>query len=117
MALATEFYHPVFNHYFITAVAAEASSLIAGNLPPWVPTGNTFWVWTGASTDVVNVCRFFSSSFAPKSGHFYSNDPAECPGLQASGLWALEDAAAFYMMKSPTGSCPLGSTPLYRLYN
>ena len=67
--------------------------------------------------DVTNVCRFFSAAFAPKSGHFYSNDPAECPGLQARGAWVLEDPAAFYMMKSPTGFCPIGSTPLYRLYN
>ena len=117
MTIATEFYHPDFDHYFITANAAEAASLIAGNLPPWVPTGNTFWVWTGASTDVTNVCRFFSATFAPKSSHFYSNDPAECPGLQAGGVWVLEDSAAFYLMTSPTGLCPTGSTPLYRLYN
>jgi hypothetical protein len=117
MTIATEFYHPDFDHYFITANAAEAASLIAGNLPPWVPTGNTFWVWTGASTDVTNVCRFFSASFAPKSSHFYSNEPAECPGLQAGGVWVLEDSAAFYLMTSSTGLCPTGSTPLYRLYN
>ncbi len=35
----TEFYHPVFNHYFITAYPEEAASLTAGNLPPWSPPG------------------------------------------------------------------------------
>jgi hypothetical protein len=74
-------------------------------------------VWTRPQTDVTNVCRFFSDTFAPKSGHFYSNDPIECPGLQAGGVWVLEDPAAFFVMKSPTGVCPTGSTPLYRLYN
>jgi hypothetical protein len=117
MTIATEFYHPGFDHYFITANAAEAASLIAGNLAPWIPTGNTFWVWTGAHTDVTPVCRFFSATFAPKSGHFYSNTPGECPGLQAGGVWVLEDSAAFYLMTSATGLCPTASTPLYRLYN
>jgi hypothetical protein len=32
-------------------------------------------------------------------------------------VWDLEDAAAFHMMNSPVGFCPIGSTPLYRLYN
>ena len=61
--------------------------------------------------------RFFSGAFAPKSGHFYSNDAAECAALQRGNTWSLEDAAAFYMMKSADGGCPVGSTPLYRLYN
>src|SRR5262249_7176588 len=89
----------------------------AGNAPPWVPAGNTFWVWSSAQTDVTNVCRLFSSAFAPKSGHFYSNDPAECSTLRSGGVWTLEDQAAFYMMESPAGLCQTGSTPLYRLYN
>ncbi len=117
IVLATEFYHPGFDHYFITAVAAETASLLAGNVPPWTLTGNTFWVWTSAAIDVTPVCRLFSNAFAPKSGHFYSNDPVECSTLQAGSVWALEDPAAFYMLKSPIGFCPTGSTPLYRLYN
>jgi len=52
-------------HVLATADPAETASLIAGNLPPWVATGNTFWVWTRAQTNITNVCRFFSASFAP----------------------------------------------------
>ena len=66
-------------------------------------------VWTG--------CRFFSASFAPLSSHFYSNDPNACPSLQNGGVWALESRNAFYMMPSPNGVCPIGTVPLYRLYN
>jgi hypothetical protein len=113
----TEFYHPQFNHYFITADAAETASLSAGNLPPWVPTGQTFKVWNGAGTNIVNVCRFFNNEFAPRSSHFYSNNPAECPGLATRSRWVLELSNAFYMMTSATGSCPTGTVPLYRLYN
>ncbi len=113
----TEFYHPGFNHYFITGYAAEAASLIAGNLPPWIPTGQTFVVWDSAGAGITNVCRFFSATFAPKSSHFYSHNPAECPVLATGGVWGLESLNAFYMMPTATGNCPLGTVPLYRLYN
>jgi Repeat of unknown function (DUF5648) len=63
------------------------------------------------------VCRFFSATFAPKSSHFYTNDPAECAALQSAGVWTLENANAFYMMRSPAGTCASGTIPLYRLYN
>jgi hypothetical protein len=113
----TEFYHPAFNHYFITAYADEAAHLAAGGLPPWIPTGHTFKVWGGPDQGITNVCRFFSATFAPRSSHFYSNNPDECPGLSAGGVWQLESSAAFFMMPTATGSCPSGTMPLYRLYN
>ncbi len=117
LATVTEFYHPQFNHYFITADAGETALLTAGQLPPWVPTGLKFKAWSGPGTNITNVCRFFSASFAPLSSHFYSNDPLACPALKDGGVWALESLNAFYMMPSPTGVCPAGTIPLYRLYN
>lgn len=113
----TEFYHPQFNHYFDTADPAERALLAAGNLPPWVPTGLTFKAWGHPGTNITNVCRFFSASFAPLSSHFYTNSPLACPSLQNGGVWVLESLNAFYMMPSPTGVCPAGTVPLYRLYN
>jgi hypothetical protein len=115
--MVVEFYHPAFDHYFITAYPEEAASLAVGNLPPWVPTGKTFKVWDAADTGITKVCRWFSRTYAPKSGHFYSNDPVLCPGLEAGGVWDLEATNAFYMMPSPTGTCPSGTIALYRLYN
>jgi hypothetical protein len=116
-ATVTEFHHPQFNHYFITAYPEEAAHLAAGNLPPWTPTGATFKVWNAPAAGLANVCRFFSGTFAPKSSHFYSHNPAECPSLAAGGVWALESSTAFYMMPTATGVCPAGTMPLYRLYN
>jgi hypothetical protein len=113
----TEFYHPQFNHYFITAFPEEAASLRAGNLPPWVATGQTFKVWNAAGSGITNVCRFFNNEYSPKSSHFYSNAVAECPSLATRSRWVLESSNAFYMMASPTGTCPTGTVPLYRLYN
>lgn len=114
---ATEFYHPGFDHYFITAYQAEADNLAAGKLPPWIPTGKSFKVWSGPGTNVSNVWRFFSASFAPKSGHFYTNSATEAVSLRAGAVWVQEATDAFYMMASPTGTCPSGTIPLYRLYN
>jgi hypothetical protein len=113
----TEFYHPAFNHYFITAYPEEAASLSAGNLPPWVPTGQTFPVWGSAGTFIDNVWRFFSASFAPLSGHFYTYNPMEAEDLQRGNVWTLEANDAFFMIASPDGTCPADSRPLYRLYN
>ena len=117
LVTVTEFYHPQFNHYFITADAGETAILNAGQLPPWFPTGLKFTAWNGPGTNITNVCRFFSATFAPLSSHFYSNDPSACPSLQDGGVWRLESQNAFYMMPSPTGACPAGTIPLYRLYN
>lgn len=115
--MVVEFHHPAFDHYFITSYPGEADSLAGGHLPPWVATGRTFRVWGGPAPGIANVCRFFSTTFAPRSSHFYSHAAAECPGLAAGGVWALEAADAFYMMPTPTGACPAGTVPLYRLYN
>jgi len=117
LATVTEFYHPLFNHYFITADAGETALLTTGQLPPWVPTGLTFTAWNRPGLNITNVCRFFSATFAPLSSHFYSNDPLACPALQEGGVWLLESRNAFYMMPSATGYCPPGTIPLYRLYN
>lgn len=116
-ATVTEFYHSQFNHYFITADAGEAAWLAAGNLPPWAPTGQTFKVWNGTGSNILNVCRFFTTKFAPKSSHFYSHDRMECPGLSGGGVWQLESSTAFYMMQTSDGTCPSGTMSLYRLYN
>ncbi len=86
-------------------------------MPPWVATGQTFKVWNAAGSGITNVCRFFNNEFSPKSSHFYSNATAECPSLATRSRWQLESSDAFYMMASPTGTCPTGTVPLYRLYN
>src|SRR5262249_50109871 len=114
----TEFYHPAFDHYFITAYPAEAANIAAGKLPPWVATGKTFKVWSGEGTGVTKVWRFFSgSSYAPKSSHFYTNNPVEAQNLINARVWSMEADNAFYMMAAPAGTCRGGTTALYRLYN
>ena len=115
--IVTEFYHPLFNHYFITADPGETAVLSTGKLPPWVATGLTFKAWSGPGTNITSVCRFFSAAFAPLSSHFYTNSPYECTLLKNGSVWTLESLNAFYMMSSPAGTCPTDTLPLYRLYN
>jgi probable HAF family extracellular repeat protein len=71
---AIEFHYAAFDHYFITAIPSEISALDNGMFPGWVRTGETFNVYSNPSVETASVCRFFSSSFAPKSSHFYTAD-------------------------------------------
>ena len=63
------------------------------------------------------MCRFFSASFAPKSSHFYTPFATECDDVKANPDWQFEAIAFYLKTPSDAGSCPLGSAPLYRLYN
>jgi uncharacterized delta-60 repeat protein len=119
-ALAVEYYHAGFNHYFISAAPYEIAGLDTYSTD-WARTGRTFKVWTDGDATVNPVCRFFSDqSFAPKSSHFFTPYPAECASVQAGGVWLFE-GTAFYLGlpvgAAGTGTCPNGSEPLYRLYN
>ena len=69
-----------------------------------------------ARADLKRNTRLFATFGDGLSSHAYSNDPGECRSLQENG-WTLEVANAFYVLSSPTGSCPAGTIPLYRVYN
>ena len=117
---ATEFYHPAFDHYFVTAEPDEVDWLNLGNLPPWVPTGHTWTVWSLGTAGTLPVCRFFSTAFAPKSSHFYTPYPQECADLIREGAWQYEGDA--FGLRLPFGllgyrTCAFATRPLYRAYN
>jgi len=114
---AVEYFHTGFQHYFMTTFPEEIALLDAGRFEGWVRTGRTFKVWTTNQGNQTGVCRFFSTSFAPKSSHFYTPFADECTTVRANRDWQFE-AIAFYV-EFPTfnGSCAAGTMPLYRLYN
>jgi len=117
---AIEFYHATFDHYFVTAEPDEATWLSLGNLPPWVPTGEAWPVWTRGVVGSLPVCRFFSAAFAPKSSHFYTPYAAECTYLKQQGVWLYEeDSFGLELPIGPAdqGSCRPATQPLYRAYN
>jgi hypothetical protein len=121
-ALAVEYLHAGFGHYFSTADADEISALDAGVFEGWARTGETFTVAARSVGEASPACRFFSgSTFAPKSSHFYTPYPGECDTVDASIEWGFEKIA--YLLRIPdgvgagNGTCPAGLRPLYRAYN
>ena len=116
-ATAIEYYHAAFDHYFVTAIADEITKLDNGTFQGWARTGWTFNVYTSTQSGLAAVCRFFSTTFAPKSSHFYTPDAPECSTVQANPNWQFE-AVVFYMAKADAnGICPALTQPVYRLYN
>jgi hypothetical protein len=122
-----EYYSAKLDHYFITG-GPEAAVLDAGMA--FQRTGQRFKAWLNAADAplaAAPVCRFYASG--PNS-HFYTGKPDECqmlkaleqkeksaqPKGQAYEGWQYE-GIAFYALVPADGSCPNGTTPVYRHYN
>jgi len=114
--VAVEYYNAGFGHYFVTAQADEIAGLDAGaSGGAFVRTGETWTVWT-SGTGLADVCRFFTTFFAPKSSHFYTANAVECEGVKQNPVWQYEKIAFKVALRGAGGACPLG-VPLYRVYN
>lgn len=116
-ALAVEYYHAAFDHYFTTSYVNEIQLLDAGAFAGWQRTGRSFKVWTNGSGGAAPVCRFFSVSFAPKSSHFYTPFTDECDIVRRNADWQFEAIAFYVEYPDANGNCTPGRLPLYRLYN
>lgn len=116
-AQVVEYFHASFGHYFITASPEEAAAIDAGNVKGWTRTGETFKVFPLNAVDSFNVCRFFSTSFTPKSSHFYTPSATECAAVKNNPNWQYEGLVFSVAATTASGACAFGTTPLYRLYN
>jgi hypothetical protein len=112
-----EYYHAEFDHYFVTDIPDEIAKLDNGTFKGWARTGESFSAYASPPTGSAGVCRFFSTSFSPKSSHFYTPDVNECGVVKASADWQFEATVFGVLAPGPTGNCPEGSSPVYRLYN
>jgi len=128
-----EFYYPALRHYFITADDAEKQALDAGVYPGWERTGESFNAYAkGSSTgDFINpVCRYYSPAIietdvgtvAGFDSHFFSADAGECMSVVVRHydfFWRLENDNAFQinLPDKTNGACPVGTIPVYRLWN
>jgi hypothetical protein len=63
------------------------------------------------------VCRFFTVAFPPTSSHFYAPRGLGCEGTLTNDKWKFEGEVFYMDLPKPTGDCPAGSIPVYRLYN
>ena len=116
--LAVEYVNAALGHYFVTAFPAEIAVLDGGAFGgAWTRTGKSFMTHANPAIETVPVCRFFSTSFAPKSSHFYTANAAECEGLKANPDWQFEAIAFHSPLPDETGACPAGTDPVYRMYN
>ena len=115
VATAVEYFHAAMGHYFVTAQADEIAGLDAGVFEGWARTGQSFAVWTSGQ-GLADVCRFFTTAFAPKSSHFYTANATECAARAAEQVWQFEKIAFKVAFRPFGGVCPIG-VPLYRLYN
>ena len=120
-AIATEFYHQDFNHYFNTADETETRVLLDGLFhDAWHRTFQFYRVWTTPGPDRFPVSRFFSTQWGTKSSHFFTAIKAERDALVAGTIpgWQLEADGVYYIgLADANGNCPPGQAPLFRLYN
>lgn len=118
----TEYYHEGFDHAFITADEDEQVALDSRQFAGWeLTTLDTFspvakygFYREAGRPHTTPVCRFFSASFAPKSSHFYTADPAECERVKSNADWIYEGVVGHVVTY---GFCDGSVAPLFRLYN
>ena len=114
---AIEYYHAAFDHYFVTDIADEINKLDGGVFAGWARTGSKFKVYPAVTSTAATVCRFFSTTFAPKSSHFYTPSATECATVKTNPNWQYEGDVFYVTLALADGTCPVGLVAIYRLYN
>lgn len=114
---AVEFRHAGFDHYFLTANAAEIAALDAGAFAGWTRTGETINVYPSPFAGTATMCRFFGASFGEKSSHFYTHDAGECALVSQGAAWSFEGDVMATVVPDASGTCAAGTKQVYRLYN
>ena len=85
-----EYHHAEWDHYFMTSIQDEITKLDNGVFAGWARTGYKFKAYALGTAGSANVCRFFSTSFAPRSSHFYTPFGGECADVKANRDWSFE---------------------------
>ena len=113
-----EYYNATLDHYFITWVAAEQANLDAGNTPTrWTRTGFAFHAYVAAQSGTSPVCRYYLPPVFGDS-HFFGRGTAECDATGAAHpAFVLEDPQFMHVYLPAAGTCPAGTTPIYRVFS
>ena len=114
---AIEFHHAAFDHYLVSIDPPEIAALDSGFFSGWARTGLSFIVYSNAAPGLNPVCRFFSTSFAPKSSHFFTPSPAECDWVKLNPNWMFESIVFHAPVPAAGDTCLAGTVPVHRLYN
>ena len=114
-----EFYNPARDHFFISANAQEIHDLDTGVHPGWQRTRLSFPAYLTSEAGFSPVCRFY---IPPANGdsHFFSASPAECAQTHAKFPSFVAEAPDVFYIGLPdtaTGACPIGTIPVYRVFD
>jgi hypothetical protein len=124
-ATVVEYYDASLDHYFMTPLANEIAALDSGEIAGWTRTGLVFDASATAGSGLQPVCRFYIPPVHGDS-HFFSASPAECAavvakiGTDPNFRGYIEETPAEFYIALPditSGSCPAGTSPVYRLWN
>jgi HYDIN/CFA65/VesB-like, Ig-like domain/Repeat of unknown function (DUF5648) len=113
-----EFFNASLNHYFLTAVAEEATAIDAGAVGPgWARTGFSFRAYAAdtPAEGTLPVCRFFGTPGQGPSAHFFTADAAECALVKANPRW-LYEGIAWRADVPANGQCAAGASPVVRFF-
>ena len=116
-----EYYRADFDHYFITASAAEAAYVDTFLGGIFKRTGFFFYAYPAAfpaPPGVQPVCRFYAAGLI--NSHYYTANANECQFVQSrwAGTWNLETSAAFFVpVADASGTCPASTLPVYRFFD
>ena len=114
---AVEYFHPTFEHYFVTSNPAEIAALDTGAVKGWWRTGQRYRVDDAPDAGLAPVCRFFTAAFAGKASHFFTASEAECELLKANHDWTYEGVAFYAREPDAQGNCSAGTAAIHRLFN
>jgi len=116
---AIEYHDAALDHYFITSLPAEIHALDGGVQRGWQRTGEVFGAYAGARPGFVSVCRFYIPPGLGDS-HFVSASDSECAAVRQRFPAFVEERPTGLAVALPdlfTGICPVGTVPVYRIWN
>jgi hypothetical protein len=113
-----EFYHAVFDHYFISADPTEIGLLDAGTqIKGWARTSLSFNAYGPLRAGASPVCRFYIPP-ALGDSHFFGRGSDECASTaQHHPEFDYESPEVIDVILPTGGSCPANTAPIYRVFS
>ena len=121
----TEYYHAGLDYYFLTGRSGDKAVL--DTVPDWTRTGRSIKLFAAPTVDTVPLERHFFAKVAKgesRGSHFFTSISAEqtlLAGLNPTNqpLDAkpfLESIEGYAVPKTAAGTCPAGTSPIYRAF-
>jgi hypothetical protein len=113
-----EYRNKTLDAYFLTGRANEQAALDA--VADFTRTGMSFQATaaTTAPAALTRVCRFYVSVATPfVNSHFYGRQGVDCESILAANPAGFSYEGYDFALQTPTtGTCPSGTTPVYRSF-